>query len=251
MKRRYLVPLLLVLLISTVAGAKAKYPEPQGYVNDFAAVLTSAERQPLEALLNRLRARTGAEVVVVTLPSINDEPISTVANDLFKEWGVGQKGKDNGLLFLIAPNDRRMWIEVGYGLEPILNDARTGRIQDDYVLPDVRAGHLGAGIIKGTEALVQAVAEHHKLSPEDLDLEPLAVPEATATSEPSFFKKLIQFLFIIFLVILFIRNPTLFFLLVSSGLGGGGGGRSSGGFGGGFGGFGGGSSGGGGSGRSW
>lgn len=235
---------IFVILIATSAAGKTTYPKPQGHVNDFAGVMTSDTRLSLENMLTTLASQTGAEVAVVTLPSLNEEPIENVAVDLFKEWGIGQKGKDNGLLFLVAPNDRRMRIEVGYGLEPILPDARTGRILDTYVVPEFKKGDLNAGIRQGTQAMVQVLAKHFKLNPDELSL-----PNPKPKKE-SLLTRLFQLVFIIFLVILFIRHPSLFLALLLSGFGGGGG-RSSGGFGGGFGGFGGGGSGGGGSSRSW
>lgn len=241
---------LLILVIATSATAKATYPKPQGHVNDFAGVMSADTRSTLENIATGLTAKTGAEVAVVTLPSLNEEPIENVAVDLFQEWGIGQKGKDNGLLFLIAPNDRKMRIEVGYGLEPILPDALTGRILDNYVVPEFKKGDLNTGIRQGTVALVQVLAKYYDVNPEELSLPSLPQISTHAPQKDSLLAKLFRFGFIIFLIILFIRHPSLFLALLLSGLGGGGG-RSSGGFGGGFGGFGGGSSGGGGSSRSW
>jgi uncharacterized protein len=241
---------LFFILVATSATGKTTYPKPQGHVNDFAGVITSSTRNSLETLLTGLAARTGAEIAVVTLPSLNEEPIENVAVDLFKEWGIGQKGKDNGLLFLVAPNDRKMRIEVGYGLEPILPDALTGRVLDTYVVPEFKKGDLTTGIQNGTVALVQTLAKYYDINPEELSLPKLPQASSHPPKKESLLTKLFRLGFIIFLIVLFIRHPSLFLALLLSGMGGGGG-RSSGGFGGGFGGFGGGSSGGGGSGRSW
>lgn len=243
---------LSILILTCVASAatKATYPKPQGHVNDFAGVISSETRHTLENALTGLAAKTGAEIAVVTLPSLNEEPIENVAVDLFKEWGIGQKGKDNGLLFLIAPNDRKVRIEVGYGLEPILPDAATGRILDTYVIPEFKKNDVNAGIRQGTVAMMQIVAKYYDVNPDELSLPALSQAPDRARKQDSLLTKIFRVVFIIFLVFLFIRHPSLFFALLLSGLGGGGG-RSSGGFGGGFGGFGGGSSGGGGSSRSW
>lgn len=244
-----LLPLLLIL-VATSATGKTTYPKPQGHVNDFAGVITKNTRGSLESLLSALAARTGAEIAVVTLPALNEEPIENVAVDLFQEWGIGQKGKDNGLLFLVAPNDRKMRIEVGYGLEPILPDGLTGRILDSYVVPEFKKGDLNTGIQNGTVALVQVLAKYYDVNPEEISLPKLAQASSPQPQKDSLLSKLFRLGFIIFLVILFIRHPSLFLALLLSGMGGGGG-RSGGGFGGGFGGFGGGGSGGGGSSRSW
>jgi len=188
-------------------------------------------------------------MAVVTLPTLHDEPIENAANDLFQEWGIGQKNKDNGLLFLIAPNDRKVRFEVGYGLESFLTDGLTGRILDDYVMPDFRNGNMDAGILKGTQAAAQVVATHYKANLDIGDLPLLATPQVES-KESSLKDSALQLLLIIALVILFIRYPRLFFFLwMFSGRGGRGGGFGGGS--GGFGGFGGGSSGGGGSSRSW
>lgn len=240
---------ILLMLVATSATGKATYPKPQGHVNDFAGVIARDTRNSLEKLLTELAARTGAEIAVVTLPSLNEEPIENVAVDLFKEWGIGQKGKDTGLLFLVAPNDRKMRIEVGYGLEPILPDALTGRVLDSYVVPEFKKGDLNTGIRQGTVALVQVLAKYYDVNPEEISLPPLPQATARVPQKDSLLTKIFRFGFVIFLIILFIRHPSLFLALLLSTMGGGG--RSSGGFGGGFGGFGGGSSGGGGSSRSW
>lgn len=249
---RTLPVIFLITLTSAVgiAAAETTYPKPQGHVNDFAGVMASDTRRTLENTLRDLAAQTGAEIAVVTLPSLNDEPIENVAVDLFKEWGIGKKGSDNGLLFLIAPTDHKVRIETGYGLEPILPDAATGRVLDTYVIPEFKKGDVNAGILHGTQALVRILAAHFKLNPDEMAPAPKIPPPPQADPPTPWFVKLLKIAFVIFLIFLFIRHPSLFFALMLSGVGGGGG-RSSGGFGGGFGGFGGGSSGGGGSSRSW
>lgn len=238
----------VILAVALPVLGKSAYPEPTGHVNDFAHLLSTTSQQNLENLLTELQQKTGAQIAVVTVPTLNDIPIEDYASDLFKAWGIGEKGKENGLLFLIAPNERKVRFEVGYGLESILPDGKTGHIQDQYVVPAFRAGDMAQGIVQGTQATVNVIAEHYKLNPDEL-------PAATQLRTPqkqktSFAKKVAQLIFIIFLIILFIRHPSLFVALLFM-TGSGSGGRSGSGFGGGFGGFGGGGSGGGGSSRSW
>lgn len=241
------LPVLIVIFAAPLLG-KTTYPEPTGHVNDFASVLSAQSRNRLENLLTTLNAQTGVEIAVVTWPALNDAPIDDVSMGIAEQWKIGKKGQDNGLLFLIAPNDRKMRIEVGYGLEPILPDAMTGRIQDNDVIPEFRAGNMDAGIVNGTEAIVGIIAKHYKLNPEDLNLK--ASPNVrTKQSKQSPLQLIFKVIIIIIAIIIFIKNPTLFFLLFLNSGGRGSGG--SGGFGGGFGGFGGGSFGGGGSSRSW
>lgn len=235
------------------ASLHAAYPKPVGHVNDFAEMLPADTRASLEQLLTGLRRQTGAEIAVVTLPSLNEEPIENVATDLFKEWGIGQKGRDNGLLFLIAPHDRKVRIEMGYGLEGILPDALTGRIQDAYVIPEFRKGNMAAGIVQGTQALAQFIAEKYNVELEGA--QPLPPVPRVAPQKRGMLGNLWNLLLIIVVVILCIRYPRLMLLFWAlGGMGGRGGGPSGGfggGFSGGFGGFGGGGSGGGGSSRSW
>jgi uncharacterized protein len=182
--------------------------------------------------------------------SLQNRPIEDVAVTTFKTWGIGKKDKNNGVLFLIAPNDRRMRIEVGYGLEGVLPDGRTGRIMDEAVAPYFRQGRMAQGVLEGTKQIANVLAQNAgvDLSPEFQADVPNGISLRLGRREKAV---LIFVLFV--LVILVTRHPWLiWFLLSNSGRGGSGrgGGWSGGGFGGGgFGGFGGGSSGGGGASR--
>src|SRR5579864_9056663 len=96
--------------------------KPQGYVSDFADILAPDVKNELRAMLGETERQTSAEIALVTVPSLDGETVEEYANRLFKEWGVGKKGADNGVLVLVAPSERRIRIEVGYGLEPVLPD---------------------------------------------------------------------------------------------------------------------------------
>ena len=102
--------------------------QPQGYVSDFADVIDAASKARLEAYCAAVEQSTGAQMALVTVPSLEGEPIEDVANTIFRAWGVGQKGKNEGILLLLAIDDRRSRLEVGYGLEPILPDGLDGSI---------------------------------------------------------------------------------------------------------------------------
>jgi uncharacterized protein len=219
----------------------------RGLVNDFAGVM-GPEEPPLEALLRELEQKTGAQVAVVTLSSLEGGEISDFSNRLFERWGIGQAGEDNGVLLLAAIEDRQVWIEVGYGLEPLIPDARAGRVLDEAVLPSFRQEQYGPGLAAGAASLALLVANES-----GVELTGRLTPQPVATETPSPFAGLLRLLVLFVVVLLFIRNPWLAFMLLSSGrmsggFGGGGFGRGGGG---GFGGFGGGMSGGGGAGRSW
>ena len=111
------------------------FPRPQGKVNDFAGLLTPEDREALEAQLASLERDTSAEVAVVTVQSLGGRALEEYATALFTEWGIGKQGKDNGVLVLVAVDDRAMRIEVGYGLEGVLPDGLAGAVIRETFLP--------------------------------------------------------------------------------------------------------------------
>lgn len=133
------------------------YPEPVGFVNDFADVLSPAFELDLEAKLASFSANTSLEVAVVTIQSLEEDTIENYAEKIFKEWGIGKKGEDNGVLFLTAISDRKMRIEVGYGVEGQLNDAKAGRIIRNVIAPEFKNQNYEAGIEKGTNEIIASL----------------------------------------------------------------------------------------------
>ena len=251
--------LLLLALIAAVAPARAENAsdallrtlQPQGFVSDYAGVFSAEQKTALEARLKDVEAHGGVEIAVVAIRSMGGGEIDDFTNRLFERWKIGKKGKDNGVLILASIQDRKMRIEVGYGLESVLNDARAGAIRDEFMLPEFREGRYANGLMRGAEGVIAVVA------PDLATVPPPANPPSTAhpqETEPMAWVILGLTLAIIFLSILSRRKRS--FLWIPNGSGGwtqsGGGGFSSGGFSsGGFGGFGGGSSGGGGASGSW
>lgn len=149
----------LLLLLPT--GALALDPaklNPQGYVSDFAGVLDQASRIELENYCGSVEKATGAQIAVVTLPSLQGEPIEDFANDLYRKWGIGKKGKDEGVLLLLAVHDRRSRIEVGYGLEPILPDGFDGSILRE-MRPSLVEGNYGQALLAGTAQIGDQIAK--------------------------------------------------------------------------------------------
>src|SRR5580700_593978 len=120
MKKCLRLSVLLALGAAAAGAVDWTALKPQGYVSDFAGVIDAASRQQLENYCGVVERSTGAQIALVTLPSLQGEPIEDVANTIFRAWGVGQKGKNEGILLLLAIQDRRNRLEVGYGLEPIL-----------------------------------------------------------------------------------------------------------------------------------
>src|SRR5579871_4346104 len=110
------------LLATSVFGLDTSKLKPTGYVNDFAHVLDPASAQNLEAYAANLERVTGVQIAIVLVDTLEDEPIEDVANRLFRQWGVGKKGKDDGLMILLAIKDHKQRAEVGYGLEGTITD---------------------------------------------------------------------------------------------------------------------------------
>lgn len=127
--------------------------KPVGFVNDFAKILSADVVQALDNKLQSLEKSSGAQVTVVTVASIGDETIETYATRLFEEWGIGQKGKDNGVLILVAPNDRVTRIEVGYGLEATITDLQAGGIVRDVMIPAFKTGDYAGGVSGAVDAV--------------------------------------------------------------------------------------------------
>jgi uncharacterized protein len=154
------VVLLFVALTTLVRAAipsdallERLQPQPGRFVNDFARVLNDSQRDALEQRVRALQQKTDAELAVVTLPSLEGGQIDDFTNRLFRRWGVGQKGKNNGVMLLIAIHERKMRIEVGYGLEPILTDAMAGRIIDGELRPQFRQNNFPEGLRRGVERI--------------------------------------------------------------------------------------------------
>jgi uncharacterized protein len=155
------------LVPPAAARAQSGFPAPSGYVNDFARVLDSGSREELETLLRNTEQKTSAEVVVVTVTSLNGMSVEEYANRLFQQWGIGKKRQDNGVLILVAPSQREMRIEVGYGLEGVLPDGLAGEIIRSQFLPRFRSGDFAGGIKDGSRRIVMLVEAHHVLTPEE------------------------------------------------------------------------------------
>lgn len=156
--KKFLV-LLVLLLLPSVAFAYSSPGIPTGYVNDFAGILSANTKQEIETLLSSLDASTSAQVSVVTIKTLDNDTIENYAEKLFKEWGIGQKGKDNGVLLLVAIEDRKVRIEVGYGLEGALTDAETSSIIRNVITPAFKEGDYDKGITEGVDNILKAAAE--------------------------------------------------------------------------------------------
>jgi len=244
---------ILAFLVTPLASlAEQPFPKPKGLINDFANVVPPSYEQKLVSITSELFDKTGTPVVVVTMPDIGGEDYNAYANRLYEAWGIGKKGEDKGVLIFVAIKERKMRIEVGYGLEGILPDGLAGEIRDRHMIPYLKQNKFGEGLLNGTAAVTQIIAKDAgvQLTGEV----PVRAPKKRR-SRVSFIP-----LLLIFFLFMFVGRRRggswIFFLPLLMGGGSprysrGGFGGSFGGFSGGFGGFGGGMSGGGGAGGSF
>lgn len=155
---RFFLPLLLVVFFATAFLNKSfaqtiSLPAPTGFVNDFANVLSSGQKQALESQLQSYEQQTTNEISVVTVKSLHGDTIDDYTVRLFEQWKIGKKAKDNGILFLASIDERKIHIEVGYGLEPYLTDSDAGNIIRNIIAPQFQKGDYYTGISSGLNAI--------------------------------------------------------------------------------------------------
>ncbi|MCH8271699.1 MAG: TPM domain-containing protein [Candidatus Marinimicrobia bacterium] len=155
--------LLLSVLIPFSLYSQVKLPNPTGFINDFANVLSPTVKNAMENLSRELKQKTGAEVVVVTVKSLNGMDYTDYSIRLFEKWGIGGKGKDNGILIFNAVDARKIRIEVGYGLEGILPDGLAGEIRDKYLIPALKQNDFDSGLSLGLAAVASIIAADAKV----------------------------------------------------------------------------------------
>jgi len=244
-----------LFVCSYVPLCGADLPKQIGWVSDYANVIGTKSYQEMSGIINELEQKTGAEIAVVTVTNFGNDTIENFSAKLFKEWGIGKKGKDNGVLIIASIEDRRVRIEVGYGLEGVLTDGECGHILDTYVIPYFKENEYDTGLSRGVSAVASVIAKSA-----GVELSGGNIP-AEQNSSGGFSHDAFIFLIVLAMLIIFCRY--VFMFLVFAGMSGRGrsfnsrlrnyGGFGGGGFGGfsGGGGFGGGMSGGGGASRGW
>ncbi|MDR4509400.1 MAG: TPM domain-containing protein [Candidatus Brocadiaceae bacterium] len=160
MDRRYLLFAALIFFLCLCALTSAQdLPVPERYVVDQASIINDSIEQPLNGYLQELEQKTGAQMVVLTINSTGAVPIEMYAIELATKWKLGQEGKDNGALIVVAKDDRAYRIEVGYGLEGILPDSFCGTVGRQYFVPYFRKGQFGEGIFQAVVIMTHRVAE--------------------------------------------------------------------------------------------
>ncbi|MCI1188170.1 TPM domain-containing protein [Hymenobacter sp. DH14] len=256
---RLLVLLALLASLGAAAQTLPPRPNPPRLVNDLAGLMQPTEADALERKLVAYDDSTSSQIAVVTVPNLDGDEIADYAQKLYESWGIGRKGKNNGILILVAQQEHQARIQTGYGLEGAVPDALAKRIISNTLVPAFRQNQYYAGLDRGTDQLIALAKGEYQANP--ADARPQGGRDSTGSGFPFW-------IIIIVMVIVFtmLRNrgggggrgnrgfgggfiPPIIF---GGGFGGGGGGwGGGGGGGGGFGGFGGGSSGGGGASGSW
>lgn len=153
--------LTLLVLAANAAAFDFSALKPEGYVSDFARVMSTASKVELERYCQALEEQTGVQIALVTLPSLENEPASDVANLLFRTWGIGQKKSNEGVLLLLAIRERKSRLEVGYGLEPVLPDGAAGEILR-AMRPALRENHFGDAMIAAAREIGNRVVKAKK-----------------------------------------------------------------------------------------
>ncbi|HYC17307.1 MAG TPA: YgcG family protein [Pseudolabrys sp.] len=242
------------LLCAIATGFALNLPALTGRVVDQANIIQPATRSAIEQKLADLEAKSGIQIAVATVTSLEGQDIEPYANELFRSWKLGEKTKNNGVLLLVAPNEHRVRIEVGYGLEGTLTDALSRVIIANAITPRFKAGDFSGGVSRGVDDIITVLTTDSS----EWQQRPSLRLDNQQTTDPASWLLLFALIFLVAMLIVSRTFRWLFFntllnILVSSGGARGGGGFSSGGGFGGGGGFsgGGGSSGGGGASGSW
>jgi len=194
---------LYLLLLSVPANAALHFPTLTGRVVDDAHVLSQGTVQTLTQMLADYENGTTNQIVVVTLPSLQNTTIEDYGYQLGRVWQIGQKDKNNGVLLIIAPNERKVRIEVGYGLEGTLTDAASSEIVHGIMLPKFRSGQMEQGIMDGTGAILSVLGGN-------------ALPVHHSAGLTPGISLLIKIIFVILFVFLGGRHPLFFTLLLSN-----------------------------------
>ena len=161
--KKILLFLSLFLLIIPIYGNAIVSPTNEFYINDYANILSSETEEYILQRSLALHAADGTQIVVVTVPNLEGMSLEKYANDLFNSFGIGDKEKNNGLLLLLALEERKFRVEVGDGLGGILPDGKTGRFQDNYIIPYLKENKWDEGIRNGYDAFYAEIVEQNNL----------------------------------------------------------------------------------------
>lgn len=156
-RAQHFVVALLLLIATRAFGVDIATLKPQGYVSDFAYVVDAQSKAELESYCARVERATGAQIALVTLDTLDGEPVEDFANDLFRRWGIGQKNQDNGVLLLLVTKDRRSRLEVGRGLEEFITDGTAGTLLRQ-MRESLAGGRYGDALLLSAHSLGERIA---------------------------------------------------------------------------------------------
>ena len=161
--------LILIVSIPCLVNGQSKIPEPTNlkYVNDYVGVIDNESKNYIAALGKELEEKTGAQMTVVTINSLEGKDVESYANELFRTWGIGQKDKDNGLLVLLSMQDKKWRVEVGRGLEGAITDIYSARVMDNIAKPLFKQGKYGEGLKNVYSIFAGDIAKEYNVSLEN------------------------------------------------------------------------------------
>ncbi len=187
----------IIFLLAVFPSFAVNYPSPVGYVNDFGSLYSSQFKSQMETDLTAFEKQTDGEITVVTIKSLEGMDLENYAVGLFEKWKIGKKGRDNGLLLLISKEDRKIRIEVGYGLEPYITDGRAGEIIRNQMTPEFKKENYEGGTLNAVNQI--------KLYISSQDVAPMTTSNSSNNSEDSFWLVMVA-LFILYSLITYIAS---------------------------------------------
>ena len=196
-----IILLILLLLIPTFVSARVK-PTNDFYVNDYANVLSINTEKHIMNLNKVINEKTKAQIVVVTVNSLDGEDVDSYANNLFRDFKIGDAEENNGLLILFSKNDRKIRVEVGYGLEGTLNDAKVGRMIDDYMLSYLKEDEFDEGLLNGFNAFYNYLLDYY-------DIDDIDKADVKDNSSDIIYTIIVYMIVIIIVIIILIKNPSI------------------------------------------
>lgn len=181
--RRRIVLICFLLLMVSGRGLAADFPELTNdlYVQDEVGILTEQQKEEIRQLGRELEDATTAQIMLLVIPTLEGEPIESYANEAFRHYGVGAEEENNGVLVVLSldePDNREIYVEIGYGLEGALPDGKVGRILDEYAIPYLSQGNYSEGVINLYEVLYQEVAAEYQWNGEPVE------PQAATSQQP-------------------------------------------------------------------
>jgi uncharacterized protein len=193
------LPLLVITAAATNIYAQADLPVPRHYVEDYASVINPDDERSLNGILQELEQKTGAQYIILTVRTIGNTTIERFSIELAEKWKLGQKGKDNGMLFVLAKNDRKWRFEVGYGLEGFLTDQYCGRIGREVLVPYLRKGDYSRGIYLANIQIAQTIAAEAGVTLTGTpDIKPVPVKRNRRGTPCCSFLPILFFMFLLF-----------------------------------------------------